>query len=145
MPITKSGQDEAPTWCELSYFEVVPLAAGETREFARRGKREKIIVGAGQCRIQRGGQAVEGEYKTNVDLEGDGDYFEVTAGDGPTTLVWMCGDWEDETASGIFTVDKATGARTKATRSTTPRKPASIATTTTATSTGFSSRAVGSR
>ena len=99
MPITKSGQDEAPTWCELSYFEVVSLAASETREFARRGKREKIIVGAGQCRIQRGGQAVEGDYKTNVDLEGDGDYFEVTAGDGPTTLVWMCGDWEDEVRS----------------------------------------------
>ena len=113
MPITKSGQDEAPTWCELSYFEVVPLAAGETREFARRGKREKIIVGSGQCRIQRGGQAVEGEYKTNVDLEGDGDYFEVTAGDGPTTLVWMCGDWEDETASGIFTVDKGDGREDK--------------------------------
>ena len=41
MPITKSGQHNAPAWCGLSYFEVVTLAKGETRDFVRRGKREK--------------------------------------------------------------------------------------------------------
>ncbi len=106
MPISKSGEDRAPTWCGLKYFEVVTLAAGETRAFARRGEREKIIVGAGRCEIRIGDEVLTGEYKTNLDLVAADDQFVVRALDDPATLVWMCGDWEEETSSGIFTVDK---------------------------------------
>ena len=104
MPIIKSGEDNAPTWCGLKYFEVVMLAQGETRDFARRGKREKIIVGAGSCEIRFGAEVVAGEVGTNVDLLRADDHFAVRAVDDPATLVWMCGDWEEETSSGIFTV-----------------------------------------
>ena len=107
MPITKSGEDNAPAWCGLSYFEVVTLAKGETRDFVRRGKREKIIVGTGTCEIRVGDEVVAGEFKTNVDLQNDSDHFAVRTLNDPATLVWMCGDWETETSSGIFQVGKS--------------------------------------
>jgi mannose-6-phosphate isomerase-like protein (cupin superfamily) len=52
---------------------------------------------------------IAGECKTNVDLAGAGEHFAVRAIDGPATMVWMCGDWAGETASGIFAVDGADG------------------------------------
>ena len=107
MPITKSGEDNAPAWCGLSYFEVVTLAKGETRDFMRRSKREKIIVGTGTCEIRVGDEVVAGEFKTNVDLQNDSDHFAVRTLNDPATLVWMCGDWETETSSGIFQVGKS--------------------------------------
>ena len=106
MPITKSGEDKAPAWCGLKYFEVVHLKAGEARVLARRDKREKIIVGAGSCEICFGDEVVAGEFKTNVDLVDADDHFTVSAPTVPATLVWMCGDWEEETSSGIFQVGK---------------------------------------
>lgn len=113
MPITKSGEDSAPAWCGLSYFEVVSLGKGETRDFARRNKREKIIVGAGTCEIRFGDQVVAGEFKTNVDLLGADDHFVVRSLDDPATVVWMCGDWAAETSSGIFMVGKSDGREDK--------------------------------
>lgn len=109
MPITKSGQDKAPAWCGLSYFEVVTLAKEETRDFVRRGKREKMIVGAGTCEIRFGDEVVAGEGGSNVNLAGADDHFEVRAANGAATVVWMCGDWEGETASGIFAVGPSDG------------------------------------
>lgn len=113
MPITKSGEDHAPAWCGMSYFEVVTLSKGEERTFVRRGKREKIIVGAGTCEIHFGDQVVAGEFKTNVDLAGADDHFAVRALDDPATVVWMCGDWAEETGSGIFQVGKTDGREDK--------------------------------
>ena len=109
MPITKSGEDCAPAWCGLRYFEVVTLVKGEERVFARRGRQEKLIVGGGCCEIRCGDRVIAGEYKTNVDLTGADEHFAVRALDGPATVVWMCGDWMRETASGIFAVDGADG------------------------------------
>ncbi len=113
MPITKSGRGQMPSWCELSYFEVLTLATDENRELLRRARREKLIVGAGQCRIQSGGQVVTGEYGTNIDLVDEDDHFALSAIGGPTTLVWLCGDWAAETSSGIFTVAKSDGREDK--------------------------------
>ena len=109
MPITKSGKDNAPAWCGLSYFEVVTLTKDETRKFVRRGKREKMIVGAGTCEIRCGDEVVAAEVGSNVDLSAVDDHFEVRALDGPVTVVWMCGDWEEETSSGIFAVGQSDG------------------------------------
>ena len=66
MPITKSGEDNAPAWCGMSYVEVVMLSRGEGRTFARRGLREKMIVGAGSCAIRFDDQAVEGDVKQDA-------------------------------------------------------------------------------
>ena len=109
MPITKSGKDDAPAWCGLSYFEVVTLTKDEMRNFVRRGKREKMIVGVGTCEIRFGDEVVAADVGSNVDLATVDDHFEVSAVDGPVTVVWMCGDWEKETSSGIFTVGQSDG------------------------------------
>ena len=109
MPITKSGKDNAPAWCGLSYFEVVTLTKDETRNFVRRRKREKMIVGVGTCEIRFGDEVVAADVGSNVDLAAVDDHFEVRAVDGPVTVVWMCGDWKKETSSGIFTVGQSDG------------------------------------
>jgi mannose-6-phosphate isomerase-like protein (cupin superfamily) len=90
----------------MAYYELVTIAPGTKRDFSRRSACEKIIVVNGHCEISFGDAVVTGEYGTNVDLGGSDDFFSVTTTDVSAKLVWMCGDWESETSSGIFTDGK---------------------------------------
>ncbi|NKB66892.1 MAG: hypothetical protein GKR89_07525 [Candidatus Latescibacteria bacterium] len=102
MPVLKSG-DKHPPWCELEYFEVRHLPVGENGEFVRRAQVEKLIVGAGHCRLRVGSKEVDAAQGANLDLTGPGS-FQVLAVDEAATLVHMCGRWGEETGgSGIFT------------------------------------------
>ncbi|MCH2666616.1 MAG: cupin domain-containing protein [Deinococcales bacterium] len=103
MPILKNGEGQAPAWCEMEYYELVTLEPDTKRDFSRRSPSEKIIVVDGHCEISFGGAVLTGEYGTNVDLKSSDDFFSVATRDVSTTIVWMCGDWESETSSGIFT------------------------------------------
>lgn len=102
MPVFKSGKGLAPEWSELEYFDIVKLSPGEKHVFERVGKKEKLIVAQGKCRLSIGDRAIEAEQHGNFDLSFPGDQFRVEAVE-DTTLVRMAGRWGDEVGgSGIF-------------------------------------------
>ncbi len=104
MPVFTSGPGQAPAWCELQYFDIVELQPGDQHRYQRQGKKEKLIVGRGKCRVCLPGMEVQGGDKTQLDLpEGDGVFFvdQVTE---RTVLIRMCGDWGEELGgAGVFT------------------------------------------
>ncbi len=103
MPIFRSG-DQAPAWSELEFFEIVRLEPGQEHTFARIGAKEKIIVGSGTCGIWKNGQdAALAEGGANLDLTTDTGTFRITDVAAATTLIRMCGRWEEELGgSGLF-------------------------------------------
>ena len=104
MPVFKSGKGLAPDWCEMEYFEIVRLSEGEKHKFEREGKKEKLIVGEGKCRIAFDGQELDAETGANLDLGSSDGCFQVVDVQSNCTLIRMCGRWGDETGgSGIFT------------------------------------------
>lgn len=105
MPVFRAGQGHAPTWCELEQFDIVRLPAGGAHVFARAGKREKLIVAQGCCRIRVGQDVREGEPRTNLDLSTPDGQFAVIEALTEATVVRMAGRWGDVTGgSGVFNV-----------------------------------------
>ena len=51
MPVFKSGKGLAPKWCEMEYFEILRLQKATTHRFDRIGRKEKLIIGKGECCI----------------------------------------------------------------------------------------------
>ena len=97
-----------PSWCEMTFFEIVRLHVGETHIFERLGKKEKLIVGAGACKIDVGGRTVAAGVGANLDIGTPDGYFQVTEVSADATLVRMCGRWGDETGgSGLFAVSRS--------------------------------------
>jgi len=85
-------------------FEIVQLAPGQHHTFARISKKEKLILGQGQCRIQYHGATLLVERGANMDLTSESGHFEVIEVVAPSILIRMCGDWGDELGgSGLFT------------------------------------------
>lgn len=108
MPVFKSGKGQAPAWCEMQYFDIVELAPGATHRYERLGKKEKLIVGKGNCLIALGAEQVQAETKTNLDLPAGDVVFEVKEVQSPTTLIRMCGDWGEELGgSGLFAAENS--------------------------------------
>ena len=102
MPVFRSGKGLAPDWCELEYFDIVRLKAGEAHVFERIGEKEKLIVGEGKCRISMGNQVIDAEQGANLDLSASGEQFKAEAIEN-STLIRMAGRWGDEVGgSGIF-------------------------------------------
>ena len=107
MPVFKSGEDRSPTWCELTYFDIVNLSPGQRHTFERLGKREKLVVGQGQCHIVCNEQTTLTEKGVSLDLVSEDGQFEVTGALSNTTLIRMCGCWGDQVGcSGLFAVNK---------------------------------------
>lgn len=105
MPVFRSGEGQAPAWCEMQYFDIVQLTPGEVHEYERLGKKEKLIVGSGRCRIACGHEEVQAEEGTNLDLPDGEAAFAVREVEEATTLIRMCGNWGEELGgSGIFSV-----------------------------------------
>ena len=105
MPVFRSGPRLAPEWCELERFDIVELLPGESHTFERAGQMEKLIVGKGRCRIAMGGDTVTADEGADLDLNRASEHFEVLEVFSDTTLIRMCGRWDEETGgSGIFTV-----------------------------------------
>ena len=105
MPVFKSGKGLAPKWCELEYFEIMELPVGSTHTFERIGRKEKLIVGKGTCRIAYAGQTTLAEKGANLDLADAEDHFEVLEALSETILIRICGRWGEETGgSGLFAV-----------------------------------------
>ena len=102
MPVFRSGKGLTPEWCELEYFDITSLKAGEQHSFERVGQKEKLIVGSGKCRISAGDRVIDAEQGAYLDLSAPSERFEVRALE-DATLVRMCGRWGDEVGgSGIF-------------------------------------------
>lgn len=107
MPVLRSGE-KTPAWCEMTHFEIVHLSPGEEHTFARLGKREKLIVAEGQCRVAYDQNATTAERGANLDLTSENGRFEISGVTAPTIVVRMCGDWGDERGgSGLFAVAKS--------------------------------------
>jgi len=105
MPVFTSGTGLAPPWCELEYFNIRVVPQGGNHTYMRLGRKEKLIVGRGQCRVAIGDRTVDAGEGANLDLPDDKGGFHVVEAMTDCTLVRMCGRWGDEVGgSGIFTV-----------------------------------------
>ncbi len=104
MPVFTSGEGQAPAWCEMQYFDIVEILPGQQHTYERQGKKEKLIVGRGRCRVALAGREVLAEEKAQLDL-GEGESpFVVGQVEERTVLIRMCGDWGEEVGgAGIFT------------------------------------------
>ena len=106
LPVFRSGKGLAPAWCELEYFDIVDLKPGQSHIYDRVGKKEKLIVGKGQCVVSVAGEDTEAEQGRIVDLETASGNFEVKPVAEDTTIIRMCGRWGDEVGgSGLFWVE----------------------------------------
>jgi mannose-6-phosphate isomerase-like protein (cupin superfamily) len=92
-----------PTWCELETFDVVNLAARESRDFPRRSKKERVIATTGNLQVVAGA-------RTQVIREGQ--FLDLAAEPGwqlrgtarASQAVLLRGRWGDELGGcGIFT------------------------------------------
>jgi mannose-6-phosphate isomerase-like protein (cupin superfamily) len=106
MPVFGQGPGNAPAWCELEAFDIIPLLPGESIELSRRAGKEKLIVCEGQCTLEAGDRVMTASRGTNVDLApGEGSFILRDVAE-RLTAVWMSGRWGDEVGgSGLFSVD----------------------------------------
>jgi mannose-6-phosphate isomerase-like protein (cupin superfamily) len=108
MPVFREGEGQAPTWCEMTHFEIVHLLPGQRHTFVRVAQKEKLIVGQGSCRITYNDSAILAERGTNLDLTSESGQFEITDISADTILIRMCGHWGDKLGgSGLFAVTKS--------------------------------------
>ena len=109
MPVFKSGRSAAPAWCELESFDIVRLTPGQSHNFPRVGKKEKLILGGGSCKISFEGKTVEAAEGANLDLTQADSQFRVGEVTAPTVLIRMTGRWGDQVGgSGLFGVANMT-------------------------------------
>lgn len=105
MPVFKSGRGLAPKWCDLEFFDIVRLAPGQTHTFARVGKKEKLLIGGGRCKVSFEGKSVDAGEGANLDLTQAASQFVVSDVAVPTVLIRMSGRWGEEVGgSGLFGV-----------------------------------------
>jgi mannose-6-phosphate isomerase-like protein (cupin superfamily) len=108
MPLVNGKTAMLPDWCELQDYAIVTLPAGSDHTFPAHGRKQKLIVASGSCQIGYNGQTVFAHKGANLDLATDMGQFRVTAVLEETILVFMTGDWDDETGgSGLFRVVKS--------------------------------------
>jgi mannose-6-phosphate isomerase-like protein (cupin superfamily) len=111
MPLIKYQAPSLPGWCELKAYEIVDLPKGAGHKFIGCGQKQKLIVGAGSCHLQMGEDRVTAEEGANLDLASAMGAFEVVEVLEETVLIFMCGDWGDETGgSGLFKVEQVADA-----------------------------------
>lgn len=101
MPVFRSG-DTPPAWCQLHRFEIVRLQPGQSHLFERQEEQEKLIVGAGRCRLAFGPTEVQAVEGGNFDLGQEGAFAADEVGE-DCTLIRMMGRWHGELGgSGLF-------------------------------------------
>lgn len=108
MPVFRSGKGLAPFWCQMEYFEIIPLQAGVSHRFERLTAQEKIFVGRGQCTIICSERIINATAGTVVDLEKTNASCTVHDVIDDTLLIRVCGRWGDELGGyGVFTISNS--------------------------------------
>ena len=116
MPVFRSGPNQAPSWSELTFFEIVRLPASASHLFERVAPKERLVVGAGACRLELpdhpslvdAAEKGRGEFKFALDSAAG--RFLVRQTSEPTILIRLCGDWDDETGGfGVFAPKLSSG------------------------------------
>ena len=107
MPLFRDGLGSAPAWCELTLFEIIRLSAGARHAFAPSGRKERLIVASGACRLALGGEEVDATEGAKYELPAPGAHAAIVETREPTTVVRLCGSWGDETGGwGLFRVEE---------------------------------------
>ena len=113
MTVLQSGQ-EAPKWCELHRFELIPLALGATMERRPETASERLIGTAGTTQVKQGSRSVllkEGQF---LDMDPNGGVWTGMGASEGAGIVRLMGAWGPDIAGcGIFRVKPATGPETK--------------------------------
>jgi mannose-6-phosphate isomerase-like protein (cupin superfamily) len=92
----------------MQYFDIVELRPGQKHQYQRQGKKERLIVGRGKCRIAAAGQEMEAQEKAILDLGPQEGAFAVLAVEEDCTLIRLCGDWGQECGgAGLFRMDNS--------------------------------------
>jgi mannose-6-phosphate isomerase-like protein (cupin superfamily) len=103
VPVFRSGAGQAPAWCELRFFEVATLPPGARHAFERVGRKERIVVSRGACRLAAGEQTVTLAERGRHELAVPDGRFVVEEVLSQVTLVRLCGDWGERTGGcGLF-------------------------------------------
>ncbi len=112
MPVFRSGYDQAPAWCEMEFFFIYELVEKATISFFTRGKKEKLFICEGKCRIISGDgqkQAKGGEI-INV-REGTGRLVKLKASRS-AIVIRIGGHWGNELGnSGFFKIENSINPR----------------------------------
>lgn len=107
MPVFRSGKGQAPPWAEMEYFDIAEVGKGQSHTFQHVGRKEKVIVGRGSCKIQFGDQMVNAEEGTKLDLPTPNSEFKINDVTEDTVIIRMAGRWGEELGgAGLFGVVK---------------------------------------
>jgi len=96
MPVFRSGQGQAPDWCEMEYFDIVKLLPTDDHTFQRMGKKEKLVVAAGECRLVFAGEKMRAREGAMLDLNVPVGQFVIEEALTHVTLIRMAGRWSEE-------------------------------------------------
>jgi mannose-6-phosphate isomerase-like protein (cupin superfamily) len=106
MPILRKGECKLPDWCELESYQILELAPGQKRAFARSGERERVVVSSGICSISSTGGTVSGSKGSIVEVWQPGDQLKIDEIVEAVKLVHLSGHWKSETGGcGLFQVN----------------------------------------
>jgi mannose-6-phosphate isomerase-like protein (cupin superfamily) len=123
MPLIQKNFPPLPAWCELERYEIVALAPGASHRFLPAGRKQKLIVGQGRCRIAYRGQTLLAGEGANLDLPADDGSFEVIETLDNAVLVYLAGRWGDEVGgSGLFSVRTSDAPQDRGDRVTYPKE-----------------------
>jgi mannose-6-phosphate isomerase-like protein (cupin superfamily) len=105
MPLLSNGMQHAPSWCEMTDFQIVSLAAGESRTFPRQAARERLLVTDGTCQVSIGDATHEAATGDKYEIPDDLSAYTVVAGAEGAGVVTLSGNWGTETGGwGLFSV-----------------------------------------
>lgn len=92
----------------MEFFDIIHLHRDESHIYERIGKKEKLFVGKGSCRVKTPEGAVTVSEDMSVDLYVPKGHFEVFEVFSDTTLIRLCGRWGETTGScGTFAMDNS--------------------------------------
>ncbi len=103
MPLFRSGMGEAPSWCEVEFFEILALAADGPKSIVRQGRRERLFVVSGSCTLEEGSGCHDMGAGEVREIDDRGERYQLRARGGDATIVRLCGRWGAFTGpSGVF-------------------------------------------
>ena len=105
MPVFKSGEGNAPDWCEMENFELIELDQDEIKPIERTGKMEQLIVCRGTVVAKTGQIECTLPERGKLDLNGPTpEKLTIRAVRKGALVFRAIGRWKSITGSGIFEV-----------------------------------------
>jgi len=108
MPVFRAGYGQAPAWCEMDFFFIYELVEKTTKSFIISGKKERLFICEGKCRIINGDRQKQVKAGEIIDVRNEiGSKVELKAAES-SILIRVGGQWGDELGnSGFFKIENS--------------------------------------